>query len=47
MLKAVRISVGNGSVARHFWETALGLHFVDECEVSDAATREEIGRAHV
>ena len=43
MLRAVRISVGNGSVARHFWETALGLHFVDEQEVSDPKTREVWG----
>ena len=37
---AIRISVGNGSVARHFWETAMGLHFVDEHEILDAETRE-------
>lgn len=46
MIDAVRISVGNGSVARHFWETALGLHFVDECEVSDTQTREIWGIRH-
>ena len=46
MLKAVRISVGNGSVARHFWETALGLHFVDESEIADEATREVWGIRH-
>ena len=40
MLDAVRISVGNGSVARHFWETALGLHFVSERDVIDSETRE-------
>jgi hypothetical protein len=41
LLDAVRISVGNGSVARHFWETALGLHFVYERDISsDRATRE-------
>lgn len=46
MIDAVRISVGNGSVARHFWETALGLHFVDESEVTDGATREVWGIRH-
>ena len=46
VLNAVRVSVGNGSVARHFWETALGLHFVDEREVSDAGTREVWGIRH-
>jgi hypothetical protein len=34
VLDAVRVSVGNGSVARHFWETALGLHFVYERDLS-------------
>ena len=45
-IDAVRISVANGSVARHFWETALGLHFVDECEISNAETREVWGIRH-
>ena len=45
-MNAVRISVGNGSVARHFWESALGLHFIDECEVADNATREVWGIRH-
>jgi len=40
VLDAIRISVGNGSVARHFWETALGLHFVSERDIIDEATRE-------
>ena len=42
-LESIRISVRYGSVARHFWETALGLHFVWEHAVSDAATREVWG----
>lgn len=42
-IDAIRISVGNGSVARHFWETALGLSFVEEHEISDAETREVWG----
>ena len=46
MIDAIRISVGNGSVARHFWETALGLHFVEEREISDAETREVWGIRH-
>ena len=46
MIDAVRISVGNGSVARHFWESALGLNFVDEGEVTDSALREVWGIRH-
>ena len=45
-IDSVRVSVGNGSVARHFWETALGLHFVEEREISDAHTREVWGIRH-
>lgn len=40
LLDAVRVSVGNGSVARHFWETALGLRFVSERDVCEEETRE-------
>ena len=48
VLDAVRVSVGNGSFARHFWETALGLHFVSEREVpsSDHKTRDAWGIRH-
>lgn len=45
-IDAIRISVGNGSVARHFWETALGLYFVDEYEISNAEMREIWGIRH-
>ena len=39
MIESIRISVRNGSASRHFWETALGLHFVAETEVYDAGLR--------
>jgi catechol 2,3-dioxygenase-like lactoylglutathione lyase family enzyme len=39
MIESIRISVRNGSASRHFWETALGLRFVAETEVSDRALR--------
>ena len=46
MIDAIRISVGNGSVARHFWETALGLTFVHELAIADGETREVWGVRH-
>ena len=40
VLDAVRISVGNQSVARHFWQAALGLSVIHECEIGDPLVRE-------